>query len=102
MKENKIYEMKVNRDQFGQLLDDYSDSGYVNSSYGEIIIDLGLVDDRKEFAELVGLPLEELPTSGFMTYGIPCRLKWQRVHTFGKAENDLRGKGSRPSQGGKA
>jgi hypothetical protein len=67
MKENKIYEMRVNRDQFGKLLDDYSDSGYTNTSYGEIIIDLYLVDDhREEFAELIGLTLDELPESGFM------------------------------------
>jgi hypothetical protein len=67
MKENKIYEMRVNRDQFGKLLDDYSESGYVNGSYGEIIIDLYLVDDhREEFAELIGLTLDELPESGFM------------------------------------
>jgi hypothetical protein len=67
MKENKIYEMRVNRDQFAILLDDYSDSGYTNTSYGEIIIDLFLVDDhREEFAELIGLTLDELPESGFM------------------------------------
>jgi hypothetical protein len=67
MKENKIYEMRVNRDQFAILLDDYSDSGYTNTSYGEIIIDLFLVNDhREEFAELIGLTLDELPESGFM------------------------------------
>ena len=67
MNEYKMFAMKVNRDQFEQLMDDYSDSGYSNSSYSDIIIDLFNVEDhREEFAELIGLPLDELPTTGFM------------------------------------
>jgi hypothetical protein len=67
MNEYKTYAMQVNRDQFEKLLDDYSDSGYTNASYSDIIIDLFNVDDhREEFAELIGLPLEKLPESGFM------------------------------------
>lgn len=69
MNEAKIYEMRVmqvTRDQFSTLMDDYNDIGYMNASYGEIIIDLFLVDDREEFAGLIGLPLDELPTNGYM------------------------------------
>jgi hypothetical protein len=67
MNEHKMYGMKVTRDQFGQLLDDYSESGYTNSSYSDIIIDLFNVEDhRAEFAELIGLPLDKLPEEGLM------------------------------------
>ena len=67
MNEYKMWAMQVNRDQFEKLMDDYSESGYSNSSYSDIIIDLFNVEDhREEFAELIGLPLDELPTTGFM------------------------------------
>jgi hypothetical protein len=67
MNEYKMFAMKVNRDQFEQLMDDYSESGYTNSSYSDIIIDLFNVEDhREEFAGLIGLPLDELPTNGYM------------------------------------
>lgn len=67
MNEYKMFAMQVNRDQFGELLDNYSESGYTNPSYSDIIIDLFIVEDhREEFAELIGLPLEKLPKNGFM------------------------------------
>ena len=66
MKETKIYEVRVNWEQFGNLLDDYSESGYTNKSYSDIIIDLFNVWDREGFAETIGLPLDELPTTGLM------------------------------------
>lgn len=67
MNEYKMWAMKVNRDQFEELMDNYSDSGYTNLSYSDIIIDLFNVEDhRAEFAELIGLPLEKLPENGLM------------------------------------
>ena len=67
MNEYKMYAKQVNRDQFKKLMEDYSESGYSNSSYSDIIIDLFNVEDhRAEFAELIGLTLDELPESGLM------------------------------------
>ena len=69
MNEYKMWAMKVTRDQFGELLDNYSDSGYTNSSYEDIIIDLYNVENhRAEFAELIGLSLDKLPEAGFIVF----------------------------------
>lgn len=60
--------VRVTREMFEIVRDDNIDSGYLNSTYADIIIDLANVEDdrRQDFAESIGIELEELPSHGLI------------------------------------
>jgi hypothetical protein len=64
----KAYLIKVSREILNELRYKFSDSGYTNADYGDIIIDLSLLfnEDRGEFAARLGINEDELPDEGLI------------------------------------
>ena len=59
------YIARVTRETLSLLQSDYSDSGYMNIHGSDIIIDLCLIDDcRDDFAEHLGINVDDLPQDG--------------------------------------
>jgi hypothetical protein len=62
------YLVRVTPEMFAIVKDDNDDSGYLNSTYGDIIIDLANVEDdrRENFAKSIDIKIEELPSHGLI------------------------------------
>jgi hypothetical protein len=63
------YLVRVTPEMFAIVKDDNDYSGYLNSTYGDIIIDLSHVEDddrREDFAKSIGIKIEELPSHGLI------------------------------------
>jgi hypothetical protein len=64
----KSFLVRVSRETLNGLQHEFSDSGYTNADYGDIIIDLALLlhEDRGEFAARLGINKDELPDEGLI------------------------------------
>ena len=71
LKTTSAYMVRVSYEQLEKICDDNSDSGYTNIHGGDIIIDLGYIEERRaEFAEAIGISLEDLPVDGYVVVHI--------------------------------
>ena len=68
----KIKTIKTSGDILSRLMDDYSDSGYMNTHGGDIIIDLTYIEDDAEqvahFSEITGLTKADLEGLSYICF----------------------------------
>tara|TARA_R110000851_G_C13059538_1_gene563877 strand:+ start:253 stop:480 length:228 start_codon:yes stop_codon:yes gene_type:complete len=68
----KTLVIKTSGGILSRLMDDYSDSGYVNANGGDIIIDLTYIEDDAEqlahFFEVTGLTKADIEGLGYICF----------------------------------